>query len=130
MSNDTSLESEVVVPNSQHGKAQTAISIELAKYQSHRSQRYQAVNVLLISWADDDLGCGAEIEELGRMFREVFCYAVWPYRIPSLDSQRILGVTVARFIEAYGGEDKLIIAYYGGHGGMNLSSKSPCTWAA
>ncbi|KAH8746731.1 hypothetical protein F5882DRAFT_471336 [Hyaloscypha sp. PMI_1271] len=76
------------------------------------------------------MGCTVEIEELRRLFNGVFGYAAWPYKIPSLDSQRALGVCVAKFIESFGGEDNLIIVYYGGHGGLNVTSKSPCTWAA
>ncbi|CAG8978971.1 hypothetical protein HYALB_00012254 [Hymenoscyphus albidus] len=70
------------------------------------------------------------MEELGQLFNGVFGYAIWPYRIPSLDSQRALGVCVAEFVKSFGGDDKLIIVYYGGHGGLNVTSKSPCTWAA
>jgi hypothetical protein len=111
-------------------ETQRAISAALTKYQPRRSQRYEAVNVLLIVWGDDDMGCNVEIEELGRLLNGVFGYAVWPYRIPSLDSQRALGVCVAGFVESFGGDDNLIIVYYGGHGGLNVTSKSPCTWAA
>ena len=102
----------------------------LVQYRPRWTQRYVAVNVLLLSWEDDDIGCAAEIAELSRMFQESFNYAVWPYKIPSQDPESSLNSTVFQFVASFGGEDSLIIVYYGGHGGPKITTKSPCTWAA
>ncbi|KAK0659743.1 hypothetical protein QBC41DRAFT_331334 [Cercophora samala] len=102
----------------------------LEQYRPRRTQRYAAINVLLLSWKDDDIGCADEIAELEHMFRDSFNYAVWPYRIPSQDPETNLNLTVAQFVSSFGREDGLIIVYYGGHGGPKVDTKSPCTWAA
>ncbi len=102
----------------------------LADYRPRRTHRYEAVNVLLLLWADDDIGCANEIAELARMYREDFNYGVWPYRIPSQDSDRSLNFCVAQFVKLFGGSDNLIIVHYSGHGGPKVTTKNPCTWAA
>jgi hypothetical protein len=109
---------------------QSEISIKLAEYRPRRTQRYLAVNVLLLSWKDSDLDCAEEVNELGRMFEERFNYSVWPYLVPSEESQSKLTVLIAQFLSQFGGPDKLILVYYGGHGGPPVSTKSPCTWSA
>jgi hypothetical protein len=116
-----------LVPEDEH---QRKISTELARYRPRRTQRYLAVNVLLLSWRDDDIGCAKEVDNLARMFEEHFNYFVWPYKIPSEESQRLLAVHVSQFLSQFGGPDNLILVYYGGHGGPPVSEKSPCTWSA
>lgn len=108
----------------------SAISSRLARYQALRTQRYASVNVLLLSWRDDDIGCANEVAQMARMFKDDFNYDVWPYKIPSQDPECSLSLTVAQFIKSFGGEENLIIVYYGGHGGPQAATKSPCTWAA
>ena len=110
-------------------KLQDDISSDLARYRPRRTKRYVFVNVLLLSWKDDDIGCGKEVEDLGRMFLDHFNYSIWPYKIPSKDAQTSLTLCVAQFIKNFGGPENLILVYYGGHGGL-ASTRSPCTWAA
>ncbi|KAK0701332.1 hypothetical protein B0H67DRAFT_650552 [Lasiosphaeris hirsuta] len=103
---------------------------ELEDYRPRRTQRYVAVNVLLLYWEDDDIGCAGEITVMGDMFRQSFNYAIWPYKIPSQDPEMSLNLKVVEFVSSFGQEDSLIIVYYGGHGGPRVATKSPCTWAA
>lgn len=111
---------------------QKAIAARLADYQARRTQRYAAVNVILLTWVETDIGpyLMEEVTELSKMFRDVFNYAVWPYKIPSLDAERSLNLAIAQFIKSFGHEDNLLIVYYSGHGGPRVETKGPCTWAA
>lgn len=106
------------------------ISNKLAHYRPRRLHRYASVNVLLLSWEEDDIGCETEIKDLARIFRECLNYAVWPYKIPSDDSEISLSLIIAQFVKSFGQEENLIIVYYGGHGGPKQDLKSPCTWSA
>ena len=111
-----------------HGKR---IWTKLVDYRNIRDQRYAAVNVLLISWKDDDTNSAAEIKQLKTIFQDSFNYTVCSYQIPSADSQASLNYQIASFLKAFGGLDSLLVIYYGGHGGPRTErSKSPCTWAA
>ena len=111
-----------------HGKS---ILAKLADYCHIRHQQYAAVNVLLISWKDDDTISATEIKQLQTLFQESFNYTVCLYQIPSTDSQASLNFQIASFLHAFGGPDNLLVIYYGGHGGPRTGqSKSPCTWAA
>ena len=104
---------------------------KLASYRHIRHQRYEAVNVLLLSWEDDDTDGAAEVEQLKRLFKESFNYTTCSYFIPSSKPQSSLNVRVASFIDAFGGADNLLIVYYGGHGGPRTSQgKGPFTLAA
>ncbi|TVY21098.1 hypothetical protein LARI1_G001967 [Lachnellula arida] len=124
------MSSSVEAGSSYDDDHEAKISTKLAEYRPRRIQRYSAVNVLLLSWKDSDLDCADEVNALGRMFEEHFNYSVWPYLLPSEDSQSKLALLVAQFLSRFGGPDKLILVYYGGHGGPPVSTKSPCTWAA
>ncbi|KAH6869320.1 hypothetical protein B0T10DRAFT_594752 [Thelonectria olida] len=108
------------------------VAKKLSDYQTRRTQRYTAVNVLLLAWEDDDIGAhlDAELNELDHTFRVEFNYSVQRYRIPSRNSELSLNACIAQFILVCGGEENLIIVYYSGHGGPKTSTKSPCTWAA
>lgn len=109
---------------------QETISARLEAYQPLRSVRYAAVDVLLLSWKDDDIGCAAEIDELAELFcGECFGYNVFKYRIPSEDSQAQLNFRIAQFILSSGRDENLLIVYYGGHS-MRVKDRSPCTWVA
>lgn len=104
---------------------------KLADYRHIRHQRYAAVNVLLMSWKDDDTNSAAEIKQLKTIFQDSFNYTVCSYYIPSADPQASLNYQIASFLHAFGGADNLLVIYYGGHGGPRTGqSKSPCTWAA
>jgi hypothetical protein len=111
---------------------ETIISNELSRYHPRRSQRYSAVNVLLVTWKDDDIGVASEVDELAHLFRDEFSFFVWPYQIPSNNSQVQLQLHVAQFIERCGSsDDNLIILYYSGHGGRTADRmSSECEWSA
>jgi len=109
---------------------QGQLSRELARYRPRRTHRYTAVNVLVLSWKDGDDAIAVQVEEVKRLFVDLFNYFVRPYEIPSQDSQRLLNLHVAQFIQCFGGQDNLIIVYYGGHGGMSDPTETLCTWAA
>ena len=84
-----------------------------------------------MSWEEDDTDSAKEIEQLQKMFRDSFNYAVYIYRIPSEGPQTALNQCIGSFLHTFGGPDNLLIFYYGGHGGpITEKSKSPCTWAA
>lgn len=107
------------------------IRTKLVDYSRIRHQRYEAVNVLLISWKDDDTDSATEIEQLQTLFQETFNYTARPYQIPSTNSQASLNLQIASFLHSFTGSDNLLVIYYGGHGGPRVGQhKSPCTWAA
>lgn len=106
------------------------ISNKLSNYQPRRIQRYASVNVLLLTWKDDDIGVEGEVKQLGEMFKTTFNYSIWPFKIPSESSGAELGYFILKAVRQFGGEDGLLIVYYGGHGGPAVQTKSPCTWAA
>src|SRR3954469_16291299 len=99
-----------------HVSHESLLAKELSDYRPTRAPPYAAINVLLLSWEDDDIGVADEISALGDMFRHDFNYAVWPYKIPSQDAEISLNFTIARFVSSFGREDSLIVVYYGGHG--------------
>ena len=107
------------------------ISEELSRYRPRRSQRYSVVHVLLLRWQDDDIGVAGEIDSLANLFR-LFNFVVWPYQIPSENSQAQLQLQIAQFIQRCGSDgENLIILYYSGHGGRNADGKSSeCVWSA
>ena len=109
---------------------QTAIlSSELSRFRPRRTQRYAAINVLLLTWKDTDLEIADEINRLERIFREHFNYFVWHYHIPSRDPQTQLALRVVQFINNFGGKDEnLILLYYSGHGGPAKGTE--CIWSA
>ncbi|KAF5589966.1 hypothetical protein FPCIR_6595 [Fusarium pseudocircinatum] len=110
------------------------IGDKLTEYRPLRTQRYATVNVLIITWKDNDLGVDfdREVAEVKDMFTQTFNYAIWPFRIPSQDPELSLNVCVAQFIKNFGGADDLLIIFYSGHDGgeSNTKARSPCIWAA
>ncbi|KAI0157386.1 hypothetical protein GGR57DRAFT_461743 [Xylariaceae sp. FL1272] len=64
------------------------------------------------------------------MFDTYFQYTVHAYNIPSVDPEKSLNTYVANFIRFFGGEERLIIVYYGGHGGPKGAKDASCEWAA
>jgi hypothetical protein len=110
------------------------ISEELWRYRPCRRQRYTAVNVLLVTWKEDDMppGVADEVDELERVFRYEFTFLTWPYKIPSENSQAQLQLHVAKFIQHCASEEgNLVILYYSGHGGRTVDRmSSECIWSA
>ncbi|KAF2647154.1 hypothetical protein K491DRAFT_763840 [Lophiostoma macrostomum CBS 122681] len=107
---------------SQH---QALLRDALAQYRPRRQQRYSTVNVLLLTWAEDEIGIEDEVVELKRVFSEEFNYFVWRYEIPSKESQVELRIQIESFIGLWGSTDEnLVIVFYTGHGGPNLDNQS------
>ena len=80
------------------------------------NSRYSAVNVLLLSWEDDDLQVIAELERLRQVFELRYQFSAEQWSIPSSDSHGELQDRLRAFTKTYGKEDALLIVYYGGHG--------------
>jgi hypothetical protein len=91
--------------------------------------RYTNVQVLLLSWEDDDLGVSAEIKPLKRLFKERYYFGVEEYKIPSIKPDPALTRRVMEFTDYYGKETLLII-YYGGHAQPALQSNGGSLWVA
>lgn len=89
---------------------------------------YDNVYVLLIRWAEDDLGTEKEINDLDKVFREEYNYSTERELIPSHDSHNTLEYMIARFRHNHDGPNNLLIVYYGGHGERASDNKS--IWAA
>jgi hypothetical protein len=91
--------------------------------------RYTNVQVLLLSWEDDDLGVSTEIEPLKRLFKERYCFGVEEYKIPSINPDSTLTRRVLDFVDYYN-KETLLILYYGGHARPALQSNEGSLWVA
>lgn len=78
--------------------------------------RYSAVNVLLLSWEEDDLEVITEVDRLHRVFEKLYGFSADQWSIPSSDAHGELQDRLRAFTKTYGKEDALLIVYYGGHG--------------
>ena len=95
-----------------------------------RSGEYDAVNVLLIHWEDDDLGCIKEIEMVKSFFEDACHYDVHILPIPSERSQAALQSDLSQFVLLYGSRaQSLLLIYYAGHGDPSVDRKR-AVWAA
>ena len=83
------------------------------------NSRYQTVHVLLLSWAEDDLGVMVELNRLFKVFKDLYGFNVEKWLIPSEDSHGELGDRLRAFTKNHAGENALLIVYYGGHGFLN-----------
>ena len=79
-----------------------------------RLSRYREAHVLLLSWEDDNLGVITEVSELRDVFRQVYCYDVEEWRIPSHHCYKALRKQINRFLNEFEDENNLLIIYYGG----------------
>jgi hypothetical protein len=80
------------------------------------TQYYTHVNVLLLYWEEDDLGCQKELKKLTGILEEHFHYAVHTFVIPTRRSQALLQREISEFVLKYSLESTLTIIYYAGHG--------------
>ena len=76
---------------------------------------YTAVHVLLLRWAEDDLGIQSEISALHSVFEIQFHFDVEEWQIPSLNPTRALQKKLYGFQDDHQSETELLIVYYGGH---------------
>jgi hypothetical protein len=88
-------------------------------------QQYSTVHVLMISWEDDDLGTGADLQRLRRIFEDNYRFTTDHFKIPSndipeFDLEDILITTKKRHCR---NEDGLLIVCYGGHGEIDKSTQ-------
>ncbi|KAH8655984.1 hypothetical protein BGZ60DRAFT_146472 [Tricladium varicosporioides] len=79
-------------------------------------QYYTHVNVLLLYWEEDDLGCLKEVKRLTAVLEEHFHYAVHSFIIPTRRSQALLQREISEFVLKHSLESTLTIIYYAGHG--------------
>jgi hypothetical protein len=107
---------------------EAVLSRDLIQYRPRRKQRYAFVNVLLVTWEEDDIGLTDEVERLADIFKTEFNYQVWPYKIPSYRSQEEFGGQIGKIVQLFSHDDSLIIMYYGGHGGKGKDKE--CIWSA
>ncbi|KAL8920844.1 MAG: hypothetical protein Q9208_006016 [Pyrenodesmia sp. 3 TL-2023] len=84
------------------------------------------MNVLLLSWEDDDLGAATEVSELDFVFRHIYGYTTDPWKIPSTQSHIALARRILDLLIESASRDKLLIVYYGGHAYMN--DQRDCVW--
>ena len=94
--------------------ANVALESAYPKPLTGSAPRYSRVSVLLIRWAQDDLGTLSELEKLERVFHDGYGYDTYCYDIPEVDSQAKLTSTIFDFIKN-AHRDHLLIIYYGGH---------------
>lgn len=91
--------------------------------------RYSKVEVLLLRWADDDLGVSAELKDLQHVFTDLYHFEVETYDIPSHRPNNALSRRVLDFLEN-DREETLFILYYAGHGKTNPQSNEGPVWFA
>ncbi|KAL8894852.1 MAG: hypothetical protein Q9192_004005 [Flavoplaca navasiana] len=71
--------------------------------------RYTDVDVLLLSWEDDDLGVATEIHELDDVFHYVYGYKTKQWKIPSIQSHIALVRRILDSLAESASRDKLSI---------------------
>lgn len=99
-----------------------------AAWPTRHESRYRDVQVLILSWEDDDLGVSKEIDDLRSTFLHLFHYGVTEWKIPQHKPERKLNLEVGDFLEQYDSKDRLLVVYYAGHGFLN-EQRVPM-WAA
>lgn len=99
-----------------------------AVWPTRHESRYADVQILILSWEDDDLGVSEEIEDLQKTFHDLFNYQVTEWLIPQHKPERKLNLEVGKFLEKHDNKDHLLIVYYAGHGFLN-QQRVPM-WAA
>ena len=89
-------------------------------------RKYARVEVLLLSWADDNLGVREELDKLEKLLSSEFNFTTDSWRIPSDDAEDALTQKILSFRKGKYSDD-LLILYYGGHAG---GDSQECIWAA
>lgn len=90
--------------------------------------RYSEVHVLLIRWEEDELEVEHEMEDLLKVFKDMYGFSTERFLIPTQNSHRKLNHKALSFVEEHEKEDMLLIVYYGGHGVINKSRQSTWSW--
>jgi hypothetical protein len=88
-----------------------------AIFPGNQVSRYAKVDVILLSWEDEDphLPVSVEITELASVFTNLYEYQVEQWLIPSDNSHNRLQTKILEFLGSSDPEH-LKIVYYGGHG--------------
>ena len=91
---------------------------------------YEQVFVLFLRWEDDvflkpgvNNGVQGEIDQLERVFRDLYAFKTETYLIPSNNSQRSLQKKIFNFQDDHS-RSELLLVYYGGHGVLNNLNQS------
>lgn len=87
----------------------------------HGDAEYDAVGVLLLTWANDDMHCREkEVNPLEQVFKDKFNYHTEQYLIPAEESEDSLKIRLEAFIRCYDNPSTLGIIYYGKFSRRNL----------
>lgn len=93
-------------------------------FPNQNRSRYSRVFVLLMRWQEGDpkLPVAVEIEELRRVFEDVFHFYVEIFEIPASQSHIRVTQKILEFVLCNGNsKDDLKIFYYGGHSSLTKS---------
>lgn len=88
-----------------------------AVFTGDQKSRYSKVEVILLSWEDEDpkLPVSLEIMDLAAVFIDIYHYEVQEWQIPSEDSHNQLQSRILTFL-GKSDPQNLKIVYYAGHG--------------
>lgn len=90
--------------------------------------KYDSVDVLLVTWAADDLGVEPEVAKLERVFEIQYNFATTRCILPDREPAEYLTTRLLEFRRGKEGNPKqLLILYYAGHA---VQDRIECTWAA
>jgi hypothetical protein len=89
--------------------------------------QYVSIYALLLNWADDDLGTDTELYDLDAQLQSQFNLTTEVWKIPSNDAENELERKLSQVKGEHGGDGKLLIVYYGGHG---IWDQNRSIWAA
>jgi len=101
-----------------------------AAWPTRNKTRYNKVNVLLLSWEDDNLGVEQEISRLGHVFSNLYRFDVQDFKIPRKTPGRATISRLSTFLLEVDGRDGLLILYYAGHARLSHQTNEPPIWAA
>lgn len=115
---------------------QTANAAMKLAYPVHRRPRNPRVGVLLLSFAEDDLGVASEIGPLQDVFKNNYRYETEVWEIPSKSPLSALSQKLHEFREEYCDDNHeandqlpLLIVYYGGHAAEPPRGQNICLWS-
>src|ERR1700722_6944981 len=99
----------------------------------HRRPRNATASVLMLKWADDDLGVTNELAQLRDVFDQSYNFDTEIWDIPGQNPDRELSYKIYSWRDRYckpslteGQQLPLLILYYGGHAEESL--KNTCRW--
>ncbi len=94
---------------------------------SRANSKYQHVEVLLTSWASDKMGVSKEIDELCKVFSNLYNFDVHQFLIPDIHPVLALATRASDLIKGASAK-ALLIFYYAGHGAIN-ELRGDAIWA-